>query len=48
MWIDATGGEDELGPAKAVGAGGEECAAGIGVASIGSEARAIDIVMWGS
>ena len=25
MWIDATGGEDELGPAGAVGVGGEEC-----------------------
>ena len=48
MWIDATGGEDELGPTGAVGAGGEECAAGIGVADTGLEAGAADIVMWGS
>ena len=25
MWIDATGGENELGPTGEVGAGGEEC-----------------------
>ena len=48
MWIDATGGEDELGPARAVGAGGEECVVGTGVAGTGLEAEAIDIVMWGS
>ena len=48
MWIDAIGGEDELGPAGAVGAGGEDYAAGIGVAGIRSEAGAADIVMWGS
>ena len=36
MWIDATGGEDELGPTGVVGADGEECYVGIGVAGIGS------------
>ena len=41
-------GEDEQGPAGEVGAGGEDCAVGIGVAGIGSEAGAADIVMWGS
>ena len=35
MRIDATGGEDEMGPAGAVGAGGEECTAGTGGAGIG-------------
>ena len=48
MWIDATGGEDELGPTGVVGVGGKECATGTGVAGIGSKARAADIVMWGS
>ena len=48
MRIDATGGEDELGPTGAVGAGGKECSAGTGGAGIGSEARAAEIVMWGS
>ena len=48
MRIDATGGEDELGPAGAVGVGGEECAADTGGAGIGSEAGVADIVMWGS
>ena len=48
MWIDATGGEDELGLAGAVGAGGEDCAEGTGGAGTGPEARAADIVMWGS
>ena len=48
MWIDATSGEDELGLVGVVGAGGEECAVGIGGAGIGSEAGAVDIVMWGS
>ena len=48
MWIDAIGGEDELGPVGAVGAGGEECVASIGGVGIGSEARAADIMMWGS
>ena len=48
MWIDATGGEDELGSARAVGAGGVECAAGTGGAGTGSKAGAADIVMWGS
>ena len=43
MWIDGTGSEDELGLAGAVGAGGEECAAGTG----GAGTRAVDIVMWG-
>ena len=45
MWIDVTGGEDELGPIGAVGNKGEECAAGTCGASIGSEAGAADIVM---
>ena len=48
MCIDVTGGEDELGPAGAVGVGGEECTAGTGVGDTGSEAEAVDIVMWGS
>ena len=48
MLIDATGGEDELGPVGAVGAGGEECAVGTGRAGTRSEAEAVDIVMWGS
>ena len=53
MWIDATGGENELGPVGAVGAGGKECVAGTGVASTGvactrSETRVADIGMWGS
>ena len=30
MWIDATGGEDELGLVEAVGVGGEECPVGTG------------------
>ena len=30
MWIDATGGEDELGSIGAVGAGDEECTTGTG------------------
>ena len=47
MWIDATGFEDELGPAKAVGDRGEECAAGTGVIGTGSEAGAAGNVMWG-
>ena len=48
MWIDAIGGENELGPAGAVGAGGEECGVGIGGADSGSEAGVADIMMWGS
>ena len=48
MWIDATGGEDELGPIGAVGAGGEKCVADIIKADTGSEAGAGDMVMWGS
>ena len=48
MWIDATSGEDEQGPAGAVGARGEKCATGTGVAGTRSEAGATDIVMWGS
>ena len=48
MWIDATGGEDEWGPTRAVGAEGEECAAGTGGAGIRLEAGAADIVMWAS
>ena len=32
MWIDSTGGEDKLGQAGAIGAGGEEYAGDIGVA----------------
>ena len=48
MWIDATGGEDELGPVRAVGAGGEECAVGTGGAGTRSEAGATGIMMWGS
>ena len=48
MWIDAIGGEDELGPARAVRAGGEECVAGTSMAGTKSEARATYIVMWGS
>ena len=47
-WIDATSGEEELGPAGAVGAGGEECAAGTCEAGTGSEAWAANIVMWSS
>ena len=45
MCIDATGGEDELGPVGEVGAGGEECSAGTCGEGSGSEARAADIVM---
>ena len=48
MLLDATGGEDELGPAGVVGAGGEECVAGTCVAGTRLEAGAADIVMWGS
>ena len=48
VWIDAIGGEDELGLIKVVGAGGEECVVGTGGAGTGSEAGAVDIVMWGS
>ena len=48
MWIDATGDEDELGPAEVVGARGEECSAGTDGADSGLEAGAVDIVMWGS
>ena len=48
MWIDATGGEDELGPAGVVGVGGEECVAGTGGASTRLEVGAANIVMWGS
>ena len=48
MWIDATGGDNELGPAEAVGVGGEECAVVTSVACTRSEAGAADIVMWGS
>ena len=48
MWIDATGGEDELGPDGAVVAGGEECDVGIDGVGIGSEAGAANIAMWGS
>ena len=48
MWIDATGGEDELGPAGAVGAGREKCATCTGVAGTRLEAVATNIVMWGS
>ena len=43
MWIDAIGGEDELGLAGAVGARGEE-----GAARTGLEAGFADIVMLGS
>ena len=45
MWIDATSGEDELGPVGAVGARSEECAIGISGVGTRSEARAADIVM---
>ena len=45
MWIDAIGSEDEIGPVEAVGAGGEECAAGIGGIGTRSEVGAIYIVM---
>ena len=48
MWMDATGGEDELGPTRAGGARGEECVEGTGGTCIGSEAGVFDIVMWGS
>ena len=43
MWIDATGGEDELGPTR-----GEKCGVGTSGAGSGSEAGVADIVMWGS
>ena len=48
MWIDATGGEDELGPVGAVGVRGEECVTRIGGVGTRSEAGDADIVMWGS
>ena len=48
MWIDATSREDELGPARALGVGGEECATGIGVVGTRSEAMAANIGIWGS
>ena len=48
MWIDVTGGEDELGPVGVVGVGGEECTAGTSGGDTGSEAGPADIVMWGS
>ena len=48
MWIDATGGEDELEPAGAIEARGEECVASTGVAGTGLEAGVADIKMWGS
>ena len=48
MWIDAIGGEDELGPAGAIGAGGEECVVGTGGTGTRLEAGATDIVIWGS
>ena len=48
MWINATGGEDELGLVRAVRVRGEECIVGTGGAGTGSEARAANIVMWGS
>ena len=35
MWIDAIGGEDELGSARVVGAGGKECAEGTSGAGSG-------------
>ena len=47
MWIDATGGEDELGLDGAVGAGGEECVVSTDRARTRSEAEVADIVMWG-
>ena len=48
MWVDSIGGENELGPAGAVGAGGEECGVGTGGADSGSEAGVADVMMWGS
>ena len=48
MWVDATGGEDELGPVGSVEAGGEECVVGTGGADTKSKVRAAGIVMWGS
>ena len=42
MGIDATGGEEELGSAGAVGAGDEECAVGTGRAGTRLEAIAGD------
>ena len=45
MWIDAIGGENELGPVREVGVGGEESVAGTCGAGSGSEARAADIVI---
>ena len=48
MWIDVSGGEDDLGLAGAVEAEGEECGAGTGGAGTGLEVGAADIVMWGS
>ena len=45
MWIDSTGGENELGPVGAVGAGGEKCAVGTGWVGTRSEAGAAGIVM---
>ena len=48
MWIDATGGEDEMRPVGAVETGGEECGAGTGGVDSGSKEVATDIVMWGS
>ena len=48
MWIDATGGEDELGPTGTVGARGEECATDTGGVGTRSKVGAVGMVMWGS
>ena len=46
MWIDATGGEDELGPTGIVRARGEECATDTSGVGTRSEAWAVGMVMW--
>ena len=48
MWIEAIGGEDELGSTGVVGAGGEECVIGTGKVGTKSKAGAANIMIWGS